>query len=59
MHSRRVRGPLTFPDPSRRPAATEPSPRGFINNVVVAGLSIVRMQHDFHQTEGGRALNTV
>ena len=26
---------------------------GFINNVVVAGLSIVRMEHDFHQTEGG------
>jgi hypothetical protein len=26
---------------------------GFINNVVVARLSIVRMEHDFHQTEGG------
>jgi len=26
---------------------------GFINNVVVAGLSIVRMEHDFHQIEGG------
>ncbi len=26
---------------------------GFINNVVVAGLSIVRMEHDFHQTGGG------
>ncbi|MGB7730502.1 MAG: hypothetical protein WBL50_20910 [Candidatus Acidiferrum sp.] len=26
---------------------------GFINNVVVGGLTIVRMEHDFHETEGG------
>ena len=26
---------------------------GFINNVVVAGVSIVRMEHDFHEKEGG------
>ena len=26
---------------------------GFINNVVVAGLTIVRMEHDFHETESG------
>jgi hypothetical protein len=26
---------------------------GFINNVVVCGLSLVRMEHDFHQTAGG------
>jgi hypothetical protein len=26
---------------------------GFINNVIAAGLSLVRMEHDFHQAEGG------